>query len=262
MLQAFTSLAFLKGTSSSPLLTVKITAYDDGHAQQQNQEPEHEQQQQQTVDVLVFPAALQYTSLPLSSLPTVISHHAVDFSTLRQPSPRPPPQLPQPTKVHDISRKLTLLVCCHGAKDGRCGARGPPLAHTLTSLVKERHLDQVQVLATSHIGGHQYAGNVVVYCPMHPSDGDWFGGLDASHANASASDAEEFLGALLEAEVGVDGGAEDERLRRWWRGRMGLDGEEQVELFDSYGYGDQQIDTIYEEEEEEEEHYNNNNSDR
>lgn len=41
----------------------------------------------------------------------------------------------------------------------------------------------------------QYAGNVLVYGAMHPSDGDWFGGLNADNA-------EQFLDALVNIEVG------------------------------------------------------------
>jgi hypothetical protein len=83
----------------------------------------------------------------------------------------------------------------------------------------------VQVYQTSHIGGHKYAGNVVVYGAVHPCDGDWFGGINAGNAPA-------FLDALLGVEMGVDGGAEALELRPFWRGRMGLSKEEQLALFE------------------------------
>lgn len=50
------------------------------------------------------------------------------------------------------------------------------------------------MLATSHIGGHKFAGNVIAYGAMHPCDGDWFGGVNAGNAGA-------FLDALLAVEV-------------------------------------------------------------
>ena len=51
---------------------------------------------------------------------------------------------------------LSLFVCCHGARDARCGERGLPLAAALQRLVRERGLgQQVAVYATSHIGGHK-----------------------------------------------------------------------------------------------------------
>lgn len=50
--------------------------------------------------------------------------------------------------------------------------------------------------ATSHIGGHETAGNVVAYGAGHPCDGDWFGGL---HAGGAV----EFLQGLRAMEVGA-----------------------------------------------------------
>ncbi len=136
-------------------------------------------------------------------------------------------------------------MCCHSARDARCGQLGPPLAAALRQLVRQRGLQdqvrgeprlvscrgslvcaqpwlcvhlkhaarvvrelvslcnsqtpapintQVSVLATSHIGGHKYAGNVIAYSAMHPCDGDWFGGVNAGNAAA-------FLDALLDVEV-------------------------------------------------------------
>ena len=67
----------------------------------------------------------------------------------------------------------------------------------------------------------QYAGNVVVYGPSSPCDGDWFGGLRASNAPA-------FLRALLHMPLGSVGGPADPLLARHWRGRMGLTKDDQV----------------------------------
>lgn len=55
---------------------------------------------------------------------------------------------------------LTLLVCCHSARDARCGQLGPPLAAALRQLVRQRGLqDQVGPLtrwrccSSSHAAG-------------------------------------------------------------------------------------------------------------
>lgn len=49
-----------------------------------------------------------------------------------------------------------IFVCCHGARDARCGALGPPLASRLLVLVRQRGLqDRVKVYKTSHVGGHK-----------------------------------------------------------------------------------------------------------
>lgn len=40
---------------------------------------------------------------------------------------------------------------------------------------------------------------------------------------------------LPRMQLGVDGGAEDPALRPFWRGRMGLSKEEQLDLFEQVG---------------------------
>ncbi|KAL0055623.1 hypothetical protein WJX82_002523 [Trebouxia sp. C0006] len=81
-----------------------------------------------------------------------------------------------------------------------------------------------KVFKCSHVGGHKYAGNVLVYGAMSPCDGDWFGGVNNSNAA-------EFLSGVLDAEVGSEGGAEEPGLRHLWRGRMGTTKQEQLDLF-------------------------------
>ena len=67
----------------------------------------------------------------------------------------------------------------------------------------------------------QYAGNVVVYGPASPCDGDWFGGLRAHDAPA-------FLQALVQMSLDSVGGPAGPVLARHWRGRMGLAKDDQV----------------------------------
>lgn len=212
------SLAVHRAAAGGTGGTVKITAYDDlGTSQPTNTE--------ENCDLMIFPSGIRYRSLPISLLDAAIEQWIAAGTDAK---PKPLPAAAQATQ-QDISRKLLLFVCTHGSRDTRCGILGTALARELLRLVKERGVeDTVEVFATSHVGGHKYAGNVLVYGGMHPSDGDWFGGLHAEHA-------EVFLDALLGIEVGVDGGAEDEVLRKWWRGRMGLSKEEQLELWEAGG---------------------------
>ena len=72
----------------------------------------------------------------------------------------------------------------------------------------------------------QYAGNVCVYGPVSPCDGDWYGGLRAADAPA-------FLEALLAVPIDSQGGPADPVLARHWRGRLGLSKDEQVPLHHS-----------------------------
>lgn len=174
------------------------------------------------VDAIFFPAGTMYSNLHLSLLPSVVAH---DVLGNKQPLP-----LDAKKAQNFALSSLTILVCCHGARDARCGDIGPPLAAALAEHIRRCGLSsrQFQVFKCSHIGGHKYAGNVIVYCARHPSDGDWYGGLQAEHAS-------DFIDALITMELGFDGGAEDDRLRKFWRGRMGLTKEEQREVFELGG---------------------------
>lgn len=62
-----------------------------------------------------------------------------------------------------------------------------------------------------------------MYSAVSPCDGDWFGGVSAANAGA-------FLDALADADVGGSGGVGEERLRPFWRGRMGLSKQEQLQV--------------------------------
>jgi (2Fe-2S) ferredoxin len=65
-----------------------------------------------------------------------------------------------------------VLVCTHALHDTCCGVRGRPVAAALT----ESHGDLVW--ESSHVGGHRYAGNVVL-----PLDGTYYGRLGSHDAS-------------------------------------------------------------------------------
>jgi hypothetical protein len=97
----------------------------------------------------------------------------------------------------ESSYHLVALVCCHTQRDARCGDRGPPLlaairawaaartaaAEGLESIAPPVH---VHAYPCSHVGGHEFAGNVLLYgwrrgpqptgaaAPV-PVVNDWFG---------------------------------------------------------------------------------------
>lgn len=59
-----------------------------------------------------------------------------------------------------------IFVCAHGSRDVRCGVCGPALIEKLNEEIELRGLkNQISVLACSHVGGHKYAGNVIIYSP-------------------------------------------------------------------------------------------------
>ena len=63
-----------------------------------------------------------------------------------------------------------VFVCVHAARDERCGRCGPPLLIAVRDAVAAAGLKDITVRATSHVGGHKYAGNVLIY-----PEGVWYG---------------------------------------------------------------------------------------
>ena len=95
-------------------------------------------------------------------------------------------------------RGHVVLVCTHGSRDARCGRCGPPLMKAMKEELERRKLgpEHMNILATSHIGGHKFAGCMIVY----PS-GEWYG-------HVTKRDASMLIDHILE----------DKRIEKKWRG--------------------------------------------
>ncbi|EOA24191.1 hypothetical protein CARUB_v10017429mg [Capsella rubella] len=80
-----------------------------------------------------------------------------------------------------IQEELTgsfVFVCAHGSRDKRCGVCGPALMEKFEQEIESRGLsDKIFVLPCSHIGGHKYAGNLIVFSPDSAGNmsGHWYG---------------------------------------------------------------------------------------
>lgn len=80
--------------------------------------------------------------------------------------------------------ELVILICGHGGRDARCGTLGPILQAEFADQLQRRgvqilsgasdvgriqegqdRLGTARIGLISHIGGHKYAGNVIVYVP-------------------------------------------------------------------------------------------------
>ena len=146
-------------------------------------------------DLMVFPDAIRYTGLTEADIPTLIEEHLI--------GDRPAAHLPYLPLTGQ-----RILICVHTNRDPRCGFCGPLLADLFSRILAERGLDgQVAVHRTSHLGGHEYAGNVVLY-----PGGDWYGYV-------TPSDVPRII------EKHIQGG---QIVVDRWRGRMGLTREEQM----------------------------------
>ena len=69
------------------------------------------------------------------------------------------------TVACDRTSETFIFVCSHRVRDGRCGFCGPILVDLLRKRISEVLGPQapVHVFPCSHLGGHVYAGNVLVY---------------------------------------------------------------------------------------------------
>ena len=146
-------------------------------------------------DILIFPDQVRYTGLMQADVPAFVQNVLVN-----EGSPDGFTKIPYPGQH--------IFVCVHTARDPRCGACGPALHALLRNELARRDMaDRVGLHMTSHVGGHEYAGNVLIY-----PDGDWYGYVTPDDVSR-----------LIEIHI-LGGQIVVDR----WRGRMGLTKEEQL----------------------------------
>ncbi|KAG8772145.1 hypothetical protein FRC15_002945 [Serendipita sp. 397] len=74
-------------------------------------------------------------------------------------------------KKRKLVKKIWVMVCTHGSRDCRCGEHGTAVYGAFIKEISSRKLwHRFNVCEVSHVGGHAYAANVLVY-PY----GDWYG---------------------------------------------------------------------------------------
>lgn len=69
-----------------------------------------------------------------------------------------------------------VFVCAHNNRDRRCGVCGPVLIEKFKEEIESKDLkSQVSVIACSHVGGHKYAGNIIIFSkdPVGDIAGNW-----------------------------------------------------------------------------------------
>lgn len=130
------------------------------------------------------------------------------------------------TRVNEV----VVLICGHGGRDSRCGGLGLPLQAEFEEklskasfevLPRQRRtqtnpaLTTAHVGLTSHIGGHKWAGNIIIYIPpswrtdrQHPLGGMalWYGRVEPKHVEGIVR------GTIIDGRV----------IRELWRGGMRL----------------------------------------
>ncbi|KAI9115651.1 hypothetical protein K1719_013320 [Acacia pycnantha] len=116
-------------------------------------------------DVLIFPDMIRYRRLTHFDVETFVEEVLVKDGEWF-------PGTPEPLGGSHI------FVCSHGSRDRRCGVCGPVLVNKFREETELRGLQgKVFVSPCSHIGGHKYAGNVIIFGSSINGEimGHWYG---------------------------------------------------------------------------------------
>ncbi|CAA7062646.1 unnamed protein product [Microthlaspi erraticum] len=152
-------------------------------------------------DVLIFPDMIRYRRLTHFDVDTFVEEVLVkDVEWL-------------PGNPERLSGSY-VFVCCHGSRDRRCGDFGPSLVSRFREEIELCGLrGEVSVSPCSHIGGHKYTGDVIIYGSNinQRVTGHWYGFVTL-----------EDVPQLLEQHIN-----KGEIVDRLWRGEMGLLEEDQ-----------------------------------
>ncbi|KEH22139.1 putative thioredoxin-like ferredoxin [Medicago truncatula] len=146
-------------------------------------------------DVLIFPEMVKYRGLVESNVESFFEDVLVNDK-------------PWAIGVPEVLTGSHVYVCAHGSRDVRCGTCGPVLIKNFNEEIELRGLkDQISVTACSHLGGHKYAGNIIIYSPGPDGKtmGHWYGYVTPND-----------IPDLLDQHI-----AKGEVIQRLWRGQMG-----------------------------------------
>ena len=96
-----------------------------------------------------------------------------------------------PFRDHVRKEHPTIFICGHGGRDSRCGIMGALLRDEFEAHIRrkmnERSRTKPEVALISHIGGHVFAGNMIIYFPPTPTShplagkGIWYGRVEPKH---------------------------------------------------------------------------------
>ncbi|KAI9375310.1 Sucrase/ferredoxin-like-domain-containing protein [Aspergillus egyptiacus] len=139
------------------------------------------------------------TTTPLGVVPAPTSAGTED----KEKEATAEPKLATPLRSRDCPHAAVILLCSQKTRDARCGQSAPLLRREferhLRPLGLHRDLDDerpggVGIYFISHVGGHKYAANVIVY---RRRDFDWYRKTEAqteeAAGNASAEGASQCI---------------------------------------------------------------------
>ncbi|KAK9705014.1 hypothetical protein RND81_07G027100 [Saponaria officinalis] len=147
-------------------------------------------------DVLIFPDMVKYKGLKESDVDAFVDEVLVNGK-------------PWSSGIPESMVGAYVFVCAHGSRDKRCGVCGPVLMEKFKEEIDLRSLnEQVIVNACSHVGGHKYAGNLIIFGTDEEGKviGDWYGYVTPDDVPD-----------LIDVHIG-----KGELIKKLWRGQMGL----------------------------------------
>ncbi|EFA80118.1 sucraseferredoxin-like family protein [Heterostelium album PN500] len=127
----------------------------------------------QNTDFLLFPEMVKLVDVDAPQLESLLDYFSKNKSITDNDD-----SFPSHIKIENITGKY-IFVCAHKLKDERCGYCGPILVDQLKEEIERRGLsNEIKVYASTHVGGHKYAGNVLVFPAGH-----WYGYAQPSDIN-------------------------------------------------------------------------------
>eukprot|EP01088_Endostelium_zonatum_P013486 TRINITY_DN28094_c0_g1_i1.p1 TRINITY_DN28094_c0_g1~~TRINITY_DN28094_c0_g1_i1.p1 ORF type:complete len:331 (-),score=68.93 TRINITY_DN28094_c0_g1_i1:46-1038(-) len=182
-------------------------------------------------DVIVFPDKIKFTNLQIENIPELIqaTKNTLNKETTDEPTDldKEQPQSTETDLKHKHHDEITILICSHLNRDKNCGQKGPEIYQAAKEWLEEHKIESksVNLLKTSHLGGHKHSGVCVVY-PF----GDWFGKVDK---HSISNILEVYLKNKLSSSGEPNLGASKEVLKMW-RGRMGMSKQAQDKLYKQF----------------------------
>ncbi|XP_051114612.1 altered inheritance of mitochondria protein 32-like isoform X2 [Andrographis paniculata] len=114
-------------------------------------------------DILIFPDMVIYRGVQDSEIDSLVEDVLVK-------------ELPWHRSAEQLDGSY-VFVCAHSKRDNRCGVCGPILVEKFREIGNKELGEEVTVAACSHVGGHKYAGNVIIFSAGRDGkvDGNWYG---------------------------------------------------------------------------------------
>lgn len=152
---SFFALQIIKVSASN----IPITDSDGNHTAHRPHTP---------ATVLLLPQFVFVSGVTASNVPSLVSHYVDNQSPTSPPQPPTDDGLSPAECPHDFA----ILLCSHKRRDARCGQSAPLLKRELDRHLRAQGLyrdwDDTRpggcgVYFVSHVGGHKFAGNVLIY---------------------------------------------------------------------------------------------------